>query len=748
MNRPSLSIVSATLVAVALLAAACEGPRGPEGDPGPAGSPAPTPYIEPDETFHLTLGSAALPASGALSIELRLTDDEGVSRTLEGLSLSWIAAVLRDDPVTGFPAWSSYFTRHVTGEFGETDQPTSDSLGTYEDLGDGRFRYTFSVGIPAGFEASKTHRIAVFARRADPSFADGYEIENAWKDFVPDGSDVTETREIVRTDNCNTCHDPLKAHGEFRREVELCVTCHTPELYDPDTRDPFDPAAENMNPLDMKVMVHRIHQGVELPSMVRAQARGDVGFKYSVIGFGGNEHVYAEVTPDNSDPGTLPQLVGVTYPRDQQNCTTCHTGGADSERHRTTVTREACGSCHDATWFSAAAVPAEMEAHAGGAFETDSTCASCHVAEMGIEFDLSIEGAHVIPTRSEQLPGLEYSIVSAAFIGSSVNVVFSVRNGDGSPVTSLAGFSSFSALVNGPTTDYPIANLHRRDVRSLAAYDAVGETWSVTLPPRAANDPYFPSGAVIPPGSEGTWAVGLEARRSVSVPGYGTVIEGAPNPVAYFALDGGEAEPRRTIVQTETCNVCHDRLTLHGGQRREVEYCVICHNAEATDWARRPKTSGNVNLAATEDGIEERSIDFRVMIHKIHTGKALEASQPYVVYGFGSNPYVFGNVGFPGDRSRCTTCHEDGTYLVEAVPQDALDVLGNETATVMHAANAVHPGSEERIPPITAACIACHDSTGARIHAELNTNAAGEESCVVCHGENREFSVREVHREE
>lgn len=738
------------LAAVAALAAACEGPRGREGDPGPTGptgSPGPTPFVEPEETFHLTLGSAALPASGELSIEFRVTDDEGVSRTLEGLTLSWTAAVLRDDPVTGYPAWSSYLTRHVTGEYGETDQPTSETAGAYADLGDGRFRYTFSVVVPQ-VEPSKTHRVAVFARRQDDAFPDGYEIENAWKDFVPDGSDVTETREIVQTENCNTCHDPLKAHGEFRRAVELCVTCHNPDLFDPDTRDPYDPAAENMNPLDLKVMVHRIHQGVELPSVVRAQARGDFGPWFSVIGYGGNEHAYAEVLADNSDPGTLAQLEGVTFPRDQQNCTTCHTGGADSGRHRTTVTREACGSCHDATWFSADPMPAEMEAHAGGAFESDETCASCHIAEMATEFDLSVEGAHVIPTRSEQLPGLAYSIVSAAYVGSSVDLVFSVRNGDGTAVTTLAGFATFSALANGPTADYPIANLYRRDLRTIAVYDALAETWSVTLPVRAANDPYFPSGLVVPAGAEGTWAVGLEARRNVTVPGYGTVQEGAPNPVFYFALDGGEPAPRRTIVETETCNVCHDRLTLHGGQRREVEYCVMCHNAQAADWAQRPKTSGNVNLAATEDGIEERSIDFRTMIHKIHTGEELDASQPYAIYGFGANPYDFGHVRFPGDRSRCTTCHEDDTFLVEAVPEDALDVLANETGVVMHAANAKHQAGEGRVPPITAACIACHDSAGARIHAELNTNAEGEESCVVCHGENREFSVREVHREE
>jgi len=739
------------LLATSIVAAACEGPRGRDGDPGADASPAPTPFVDPEDTFILTLSSASV-ASGtnALSVFFRLTDDDGVSRTREDLTMNWTAAVLRDDPVTGFPAWSSYLTKPVSGAFGDTNQPTSDSAGIYEDLGDGHFRYELSVALPAGFETSKTHRIGVYARRADETFVDGYEIENDWLDFVPDGSAVTETREVVRTDNCNTCHDPLRAHGAFRREVELCVTCHNPELVDPDTESTHEPGSGEMNPLDMKVMVHRIHQGIELPSLVKAAARGDIGFKYSIIGYQGREFVFAEVTPDNLDAGTVPQIEGIAFPRDQQNCTTCHTGGADSDRHRTTVTREACASCHDSTWFGSLPAPATMDSHAGGVFATDATCTTCHVADMATEFDLSVQGSHIIPTRSEQLPGFAYEIVSTALAGSQLSLVFTVQNGDGTPVTSLATLSSINALVNGPTSDYRIDNYYRRDIKTISVYDSGSGTWSVTFPNRAATDPYFPNGSVIPPGSAGTFAVGLEARRTVVVPGYGNVTEGAPNPVAYFAVDGSDVMPRRTVVETETCNVCHDRLSLHGGQRREVEYCVMCHNPQNVDWNQRPKLGGagtNVNLALTEDGLEERSIDLRTIIHKIHTGDELDESVPYVIYGFGSRPYVFDEVRFPGDLRRCTTCHEDGTYVIESIPDDALPVVANETGVLMHLGTIKHQPGENEISPITASCIACHDTAGARVHAELNTNASGEESCVVCHGENREFSVREVHGE-
>ena len=49
-------------------------------------------------------------------------------------------------------------------------------------------------------------------------------------DFVPDGSAVTATRNIVVTATCKKCHGPeFAGHGGDRVTVEGCVTCHSPD---------------------------------------------------------------------------------------------------------------------------------------------------------------------------------------------------------------------------------------------------------------------------------------------------------------------------------------------------------------------------------------------------------------------------------------------------------------------------------------------------------------------------------------
>ncbi|HLE28783.1 MAG TPA: hypothetical protein VI793_11740, partial [Anaerolineales bacterium] len=169
------------------------------------------------------------------------------------------------------------------------------------------------------------------------------------------------------------------------------------------------------------------------------------------------------------------------------------------------------------------------------------------------------------------------------------------------------------------------------------------------------------------------------------------------------------------------CNACHKSLALHGTIRQNTEYCVLCHNPMGTDEAQRPK-----------EVMPPTSINFRVLVHRIHRGE--EATEPLQVYGFGGQRIDFSGVVFPGNLAACETCHLPGTYdlpLPRAVQSTIVTQAGKTVSTLL---------------PTRSVCTACHDSTAAAGHAELQTTASSVETCEVCHGPGREFDVTAVHQ--
>jgi OmcA/MtrC family decaheme c-type cytochrome len=166
---------------------------------------------------------------------------------------------------------------------------------------------------------------------------------------------------------------------------------------------------------------------------------------------------------------------------------------------------------------------------------------------------------------------------------------------------------------------------------------------------------------------------------------------------------------RRDIVSNARCYACHDRLEFHGGPRTDTQYCVTCHNPGTTD-GQAPNNT----------------VDFPVMIHKIHSGTNLTAG--YKITGNGGVVYDFSTVVYTQDRRNCSTCHQESDA---ATPQ----------------------ASNYRTVPYSRACGACHDNvnfaTGVG-HGPLNEPAT-DDQCVTCHGadstvQNGNLRVDAVHR--
>jgi len=108
-----------------------------------------------------------------------------------------------------------------------------------------------------------------------------------------------------------------------------------------------------------------------------------------------------------------------------------------------------------------------------------------------------------------------------------------------------------------------------------------------------------------------------------------------------FVPSGGTPAPR-DIVRTPECNACHGTLAFHGGSRRGVDLCIMCHTTQTTD----PNT-GN-------------TLDMPVMTHAIHIGSSfptIESATPYQIVGFGNAVSSWSKVVYPPDVRKCKTCH-------------------------------------------------------------------------------------------
>ncbi len=152
----------------------------------------------------------------------------------------------------------------------------------------------------------------------------------------------------------------------------------------------------------------------------------------------------------------------------------------------------------------------------------------------------------------------------------------------------------------------------------------------------------------------------------------------------------------REIVDDDTCNACHDRLMFHGGTRRDVQYCVTCHNPYSAD-----AQSGN-------------TVDFTAMIHKIHHGAGLpsvKAGGSYFIVGFGNSVHDYSGVAWSQDIRNCRTCHDES---------DAKTPQAQNWRLVQNAA----------------ACGSCHDDVDFTTGTGHAAGAATDDSCSLCHGPN------------
>jgi OmcA/MtrC family decaheme c-type cytochrome len=663
-------------------------------------------FVRPGLVFKVA--SASIAKDGTITARVLVTDPQGLPldrlgvNTPGAVSMSFIAATIP----AGKTQYTSYTTRTVTAQSGGATaiQAAADSGGTFTTNADGDYTYTFKTKAPANFDGNATHTIGVYGSRNLTAFELGTNRASATLDFLPNGGTVSLTRDVIRDASCNKCHDQLLFHGGSRVGIALCVLCHTPQSVDPNSG----------NDVDFPRMIHEIHMGANAPN-------AKAGNPYKIFGFNGYS--------DWSDV----EFPGSSSVNDPRNCQTCHeqNTGAKQATAYLKGNRAACGGCHDNVNFKTG------ENHLDLPQFDDNQCANCHTPQGEYEFDASIAGAHTIPTMAPSLPGMVINIlkVDNGTAGSKPTVTFTLKDNAGNPIaanTLNATPNRLAAVLAGPTSDYGYTSFGS-DVATpgYVSEDASKATCS------SDGTCVYQFLHAIPSGAKGTFSIGMEGRRGFTINAGTraavTTQYGAVNKVVDFSVDGSPIQHRRKVVDISKCNACHLSLAVHGENRNQIEMCVLCHNPSETDAARRPVATNPADKNAPP-----QSVNFALLIHKIHDGSALAAlGQPLVVVGFGGSHNDFSEVTFPafnsnggvGNVKACDMCHVNGSEQV--LPVGLYDVKTPNSL--------LNP-----TPAATAACTACHADKPTLSHAVANTTQFGE-SCTACHSANAEFAPDKVH---
>ncbi len=154
----------------------------------------------------------------------------------------------------------------------------------------------------------------------------------------------------------------------------------------------------------------------------------------------------------------------------------------------------------------------------------------------------------------------------------------------------------------------------------------------------------------VPADATGTWVVGLEAYRNMTLlPGTTqeqTAARCRPEQ-AVLLLGGRFAGPAAAAGREHSISATAATgfLSLHGGNRNTVEECVLCHNPNTTDANNRPKTSCR----------PDRPVCLHDPPHSHRRGRHHGRR-----YGNGGSN-DFGEVRYPGDRRNCNACHVNGS---------------------------------------------------------------------------------------
>jgi hypothetical protein len=389
--------------------------------------------------------------------------------------------------------------------------------------------------------------------------------------------------------------------------------------------------------------------------------------------------------------------------------------------------------------------------------------------------------AEPVVGADDVLPGVVVTIeavrggpgLGRARVGDRLRVEFRVATDAGAPLE-LATMARGAIMVSGPTFHYQRVIASQSDLRERSFKRGLGlYTYDFVEPIPATYLPPYNDTAAITTGEltgqallAGTYTVGIELRKDYVVGN--ETLRDPGNSTADFLLGGATTIESREVVTLANCNQCHTELRAHGSNRNNLTNCLLCHTAGAEDR----------NVASVAGGTPGASVDFKDMIHKIHSGKHLPSvlgvttkpdgtrdyaatPKPYQLVGFGNQVHDYSDVTWPAWPSIYSPMPRDlGHTTLPSGQQAAENTMrqGPSECAKCHG----DPDGDGPLPapaqgdliwsqPTIAGCISCHDDWVPDYPYTANGQTMplqrDDAACTQCHRvEGAPLDVKDAHR--
>ncbi len=638
-------------------------------------------------------------------------------------------------------------------------------------------------GLAIVKDGQTVHRAALQICYVDPASGKTVKV-NPYIDFTVAASgtvtpvtdsqgNLTDAKKVVDRASCNACHQNFAAHGGAVIEPNVCVMCHNPGSQD---------FHNNGAQIDMKLMVHKFHMGTSLTqdyvvNTEVAHMTDPATQAVTGITFPGQIRNCAKchAGPTTAGPGTAVQTAQgdnwMTQPS-KNACLACHddykVAGSNWQIMHTGVSSiypsfslsnpdsipdSICANCHAplSSAVNAAVVHAVPEWVMGQNYQYNIWNTTLN-ADRTVTIEYSVSN----PTNGSDYDLLNYNLYSYILSNTAGTVktktftfagVLYVGWGTddysntgaigrpwGSSCTTQVASGTPTCDANGlpkaSTAGTPNTNGAGGALITRGQPVALSVLFDPTMKRVGSSNHFTVTSTPIPASATGTGVVAYAGRVSLQKDAYTSYAIPVKNVVSYFALtSGGTVVPRRDVVATAKCEVCHDKFIKnhgHGGSRNTTEVCVICHNGNnplngTVVAAATPPATG---FAAT--GVWGDSAHFKRSIHIWHKAQATDNKNPVTLLGQGINfPAQFPLTAVYGDIGNCNVCHVNNSYQKDrgVIGTSRTYTVDLSKASTNATVTETDPSNNAVISPKASTCSACHDSDAEKIHM-MNAGAA------------------------